>query len=90
MVITTVQVPIIVITKDTIHDRHINIHDHRTNPDHHIIEAEALTTITTKITEIDKIATREAEGQTIKITDKVSVTDTVIIKNGTINQTEIE
>ena len=31
-VIPTVQLQIIVITKDTIHDHNINIHDYRTSP----------------------------------------------------------
>ena len=32
IVVPTVQLQIIVITKDTIHDHHINIHDYRTSP----------------------------------------------------------
>ena len=86
IVIPTVQFQIIVITKDTIHDHHINIHDHRTSPDHPIIQIETLIAIT----EVDTTATIEIEDQIIKTTDKVVRTETDIIINHTIDKTEIE
>ena len=86
IVIPTVQLQIIVITKDTIHDHHINIHDHRTSPDHHIMEIETLRAIM----EVDTTATIEIEDQIIKTTDKVVITETEIIINHTIDKTEIE
>ena len=84
--IPTVQFQIIVITKDTIHDHHINIHDHRTSPDHHIIEIETLIAKT----EVDNTAKIEIEDQIIKTTDKVVITETEIIINHIIDKTEIE
>ena len=86
IVIPTVQFQIIVIIKDTIHDHHINIHDHRTSPDHHILEIETLIAIT----EVDTTATIEIEDQIIKTTDKVVITKTAIIINHTIDKTELE
>ena len=55
--IPTVQFQIIVMTKDTIHDHQINLHDHRTSPDHHIIEIETLIAIM----EVDITTTIEIE-----------------------------
>ena len=86
IVIPTVHFQIIVITKDTIHDHHINIHIHRTSPDHHIIEIGTLIAIT----EVDTTATMEIEDQIIKTTDKVVITETEIIINRIIDKTEIE
>ena len=83
--IPTVQNQIIVITKDTIHDHHANIHDYRINPDHHIIEIETLIAVT----EVDTTATIEIEDQIIKTTDKVIITETEIIINNTIDKTEL-
>ena len=83
--IPTVQFQIIVITKDTTHDHHINIHDHRTSPDHHIREIENLIAIM----EVDITATIEIEDQIIKTTDKVIITETEIIINHIIEKTEI-
>ena len=86
IVIPTVQLQIFVITKDTIHDHHINIHDHRTSPDHHIIEIETLIAIM----EVDTTATIEIEDQIIKTTDRVVKTETEIIINHTVDKMEIE
>ena len=82
----TVQFQKILINKDTIHDHHINIHDHRTSPDHHIIEIETLKVTT----EVDTTETIEIEDQIIKTTEKVVITETEIIINHIIDKTEIE
>ena len=74
--IATVQIQIIVIPK-IVHDQHTNIHDHRINPDHHIIEIETLIAIM----EVDTTATIEIEDPIIKITDKIVITETEIIIN---------
>ena len=78
IVIPTVQLQIIVLTKNTIHDHHINIHDHRTGPDHHIRLYEDQIIKTT-----DKVVITETEIIINHIIDKTEIESIILKTNHT-------